>query len=370
MQLKNNEVVIIGGGIIGATLAYWLTEKGITDLALLEANPQAADEGTASFASAGILAPPAQNNISPELFALEERGRLLYPELIAKLQEEISDPLGWRETGQLTLAANGAEVRGLQKRQRWQESLKVESRWLTTAEVAELEPLAGRNVGALYNPCAIVRPAWLTRALLKAVANKGATVEFSSQVSGLIMEDKRVKGVKLANGDTLTAGKVVLAAGSWSGVWLDQLLAEAGLPPQNFSKQIFPVRGQMLSIQPPDPQTRLNCVLWGGHGYVLPWENGTIAIGATVEPDSGFAAHNTPSGLRELGLVAHKLLPALENAPIRQIWAGLRPGSADENPIIGELPQLPGLWLAGGHFRRGVGLAPATAELLCQQLVT
>jgi glycine oxidase len=366
--MKHYEIIIIGGGIIGATLAYWLTNSGLTNIALLEANPIGSAESTASFASAGILAPPAQANIRPERFVLEERGRELYPDLIAKLQTEVSDPTGWRETNQLTLAANGAEVRGLQKRQRWHESLKVESRWLTSEEVTELEPLAGRNVGALYNPCAIVRPAWLTRALLKATAQKGATVAYAMPVAGLTLQNKRVSGVKLQNGDSLGAEKVVLAIGAWSGVWLDKQLEELGLPDKNFRSQIFPVRGQMLSIQPPEGHATLRSVLWGGHGYALPWENETIAIGATVEPDSGFNAHPTAFGLRELGLVTHKLLPSLEHALVKQIWSGLRPGTIDETPFIGAMPEIPGLWLACGHFRRGVGLAPATAELLTQQL--
>jgi glycine oxidase len=363
--MKNYDIIIIGGGIIGAMLAYWLADNGVTNIALLEANPEAAAEGTASFASAGILSPPAQMNVTAEALAFEEHSRNLYPQLIAKLQTEVADPLGWQEIPQLSLAANRAEVRGLQNRQRWHESLNIEARWLSSEEVFELEPLAGRNVGALYNPGAIVRPAWLTRALLKAAAQKGATVEFSAPVSDLKMENKRISGVKLANGTSLNTEKVVLAAGAWSGVWLDEQFTAHDLPEQHYSKQIFPVRGQMLSIQ---VQTPLKHVLWGGHGYALPWENNSIAIGATVEWEAGFAVHATPLGFRELGLITHKLVPSFENARIKNIWAGLRPGSSNEPPIVGKIKELPGLWLASGHFRKGVGLAPATAEKLFQML--
>ena len=182
----------------------------------------------------------------------------------------------------------------------------------------------------------------------------------------------QVEGVRLANGDRLLAAKTVLTAGAWAGQWLDDGLAALGLAQSrtSYARAVWPVRGQMLALRPPANGPTLRHMLTGAHGYAYPRTDGSIAYGATVEPEAGFQAHMTPAGYAELSRLVHKLTPGLDNAPVSESWVGLRPGSASELPLLGPLPGLDGLWLSLGHFRSGVLLAPASAERLTQALLT
>ncbi len=367
----NNEIVIIGSGIIGATLAYWLVDKGVK-VTLIEGNTIGAAPGTASWASAGLLSPASRPDTPAPILAMMQRSLELYPTLIARLQTEVpAATTGYTELDQLSLAANPDEAANLQKRLEWYHSAKVEPRaqWLTPQEVAEVEPLAGPNAGAIRHPAAIVRAAWLTQALVQAALLKGLTLRPGVLVSQLLVESERVQGVSLHGGERIKTEKVILAAGAWSGQWLDTTLAELGLaaPHLGYADQIFPVRGQMLSVQ--QPAKPLRHLLAGLGGYAFPRGDGSVAFGATVEPQAGFEVAVTPAGLRELWHLVHQLTPALENAAVRDTWAGLRPGSRADLPFLGPLPQLPDLWLACGHYRNGVTLAPATAELLTTALL-
>jgi glycine oxidase len=280
----------------------------------------------------------------------------------------------------LALAANNAEVRGLQKRWHWfiEQGIEPQARWLNPSEVSQLEPWAGPNFGALYQPVMLVRPAWLTKALAATAAEYGLTVATGNPAVELLttsptgLSTLSVKGVKLKDGLEIEADKVVVAAGSWSGLWLDTQLAKLGIT-SNYAQQIYPVRGQMLAVQVPTGQVPLQHVLVGGHGYAIPREGATsldtVAFGATEEHQAGFEVHQTAEGLRELGLLVHKLTPLLEKAPVLESWAGLRPGSRDIMPKLGPVPEIPGLWLASGHFRSGILLAPASAEFMSAALL-
>ncbi len=367
-QPKGNDLIIIGGGVIGTCLAYWLTRAGAR-VTLLESQSELAGPATASYASAGMLSPAATQDTPPPLLALMRRGLALYPPLIAQLEAEQSQPTGYTELDQLRVALNGAEVRNLQKRQEWyvQTGLAPEACWLTPDEVARIEPLAGPNAGAIRHRAAVVRAAWLTRALAQAAAKGGATIRVASAVASLLREGERVNGVRLTDGERVYAEKTILAAGAWAGEMLDSWLTEPGLagrPAPSYAEMIWPVRGQMLALHPPQALPPLRHLLAGAHGYAFPRSDGSVVFGATVEPKAGFAAHMTPAGYLELGRLVHKLTPALDNASVKESWAGLRPGSRSELPLLGPVPGLNGLWLSVGHFRSGVMLAPASAELL------
>ena len=370
---EHNEVIIIGGGIIGTTLAYWLTRAG-AGVTLLEAQATLAGPTTASFASAGMLSPAATQDTPPPLLALMSHSLQLYPDLIASLEVEQTQPTGYLPLDQLRVALNGAEVRNLQKRQAWyvEQGIALEARWLTPQEVAEIEPLVGPNAGAIHHRAAVVRAAWLTRALAEASHLKGAIIRTASPVVGLVVEGDRVQGVRTANGDRLYGDKIVVASGAWAGKWLDEQLAGLGIagPSTPYGDTIWPVRGQMFSLEPSPSSPPLRHLLAGAHGYAFPRPDGSVVYGATVEPRAGFEAHMTPAGYGELARLVHKLTPALENAPVKESWAGLRPGSANELPLLGPLPSLRGLWLSVGHFRSGILLAPASAERLSQALLS
>ena len=170
----SSDVLIIGGGIIGTSLAYWLSRAGV-GVTLVEKEGQMAAPGTASYASAGLLSPASTQTTPPPLLALMQQGLALYPTLIARLTDEQPHPTGYVEIAQLRLALNGAEVRNLQKRQEWylRDGIAPDARWLTPDEVAEIEPMAGPNAGAILHRAAIVRAAWLTVALAEAARRRG-----------------------------------------------------------------------------------------------------------------------------------------------------------------------------------------------------
>jgi glycine oxidase len=368
MTAQNSDIIIIGGGIIGSSLAYWLANRGGASVTLLEANSSLAQTGTASFASAGLISASARPDSPPALLELIKRSHVLYPELAARLKEELpTEPTGYTELGELRLAATEAEAAESQARQRWyvESGVDPQARWLTSQEVKELEPLAGPNYGAIYHPAAVVRAAWLTRTLARAAQLKGVTVLTGMPVTSLIIEQGRVVGVRVKNGAEYRAAKVVLAAGAWSGAWLDEQLGEK----DHYGKLIWPVRGQMLAVQPPLDRPPLRHLLAGSGGYAFPRGDSTVAYGATEEPDAGFEAHLTPQGLEELGQLVHNLTPTLVKAPVKETWVGLRPGSAIGRPLLGPLPQPEGLWISAGHFRSGILLAPSSAELLSEALL-
>lgn len=365
--------MIIGGGVIGASLAYWLSRNSAAKVTVVEANATPAYQGTASFASAGLISSNPTRETPVANINLIKRSVQLYPELAAWLQEEQPDPIGYLELNELKLATSETAVTELQDRQQWYVSsgFMPKARWLSAQEVREIEPLATPAIfGAIEYPAALARPPWLTRALLNAAQKRGVTLVTANPVIGLIVENERLKGVKLKNGEKLGAERVVLAAGAWSGGWLDEQLQALGVTSTTrFAELVYPVRGQMLSVKPAADLPGLRHIIVGDEGYAFPRNDGSVAFGATSEPEAGFEVNTTPAGLKELGELVHSLIPALDRAAVVETWAGLRPGSKLGQPLLGPLPQLPDLWLCTGHYRGGIMMAPATAEVLGQALL-
>lgn len=369
------DIVIIGGGIIGNTLAYWLADKSKLEVTLVEGNASFAQNGTASFASAGLLTPAAAIGTDPAITKLIKRGFDLYPELAARLRQDHPELAGsgYFELDQLRVAATENDAAELRDRQKWyvEQGLAKEARWLEPKEVAEVEPLIGPNFGAIHHRGGLIRPPWLTRTLAKAAAAKGVTFKSGNPVTSLLVESGKVTGVQLQDGEIIDAPKVVLAAGAWSGVWLEQQLnrLKIATPGIKWSQKVKPVRGQLLAVQPRPGTPTLKHILARAGGYGYPRADGSIAFGATEEHDAGFEVAITPDGYTDLVGLVRALAPSLLSAPVSENWAGLRPGATNGIPLMGELPQLPGLWLATGHFRSGIVMAPSTAELLSDALI-
>jgi glycine oxidase len=212
----------------------------------------------------------------------------------------------------------------------------------------------------------------LTRTLARAAAAKGVTFKAGNPVTNLLVENGKVTGVQLQDGELIEAAKVVVAAGAWSGVWLEQQLSKLKIvtPGLKWSQKVKPVRGQLLAVLPPAGTPPLRHILAGAGGYGYPRADGTVAFGATEEHEAGFEIAITPDGYSQLIAMMKVLAPALLTAPVSENWAGLRPGAKDGLPLMGELPQLPGLWLATGHFRSGIVMAPSTAELMSEALIS
>ncbi|MGA7950688.1 MAG: FAD-dependent oxidoreductase, partial [Thiobacillaceae bacterium] len=196
-----------------------------------------------------------------------------------------------------------------------------------------------------------VRNPRLVRSLLEAVQHLGGEVHTDSPATGLITRGRKLEAVQTADGE-IRAERFVLATGAWGGI---------GLGPLPGLEAIHPVRGQILMF-PPGSHALSTIVLHAGY-YLVPRRDGHLLVGSTLE-DVGFDARTTPEVLAGLRETACKLVPSLAGHEQVQSWAGLRPGSPDNIPLIDRHPDFDNLWLNLGHYRYGVTMAPACATLL------
>lgn len=345
------DVTVIGGGIIGATLTYALARRGLR-VTLIER--ETVGNGT-SQASAGIVSPLDERHHPPELQELLWRSLRSYPWLIGVLEEESRLVVGYRQWGTLLLAETEAEVAPLQELGQWLDAKGFATEWLDGPTVRETEPLVPVHVqGALFiEEGASVLVPQLVRAAVAAAQQYQASILEHTAVVGLERRGEHVVAVETAR-DRLPTGSVVIAAGAWTG----QLLATLGLPIQT-----IPVKGQMMLIDGSTCRPRHILGAPGVASYVVPRADGLVWSGTTLERGR-WSTRPTTQGLWQCIDTVRRLAPALLQEELHAIGAGLRPGTPDDQPLIGRLPGFRNLWIAAGHFRLGVMLAPVTADLL------
>jgi glycine oxidase len=345
------DVVVVGGGVVGAACARALARRAFR-VVVCEPGPL---PGAASPASAGMLA--AQIEPDDALLALAVRARDLYAELAPALRDATGIDIHLWHSGILSVAFDEARADALQRAVAHQRQAGLPCDWLAGAEVAERWPgLAPGCVGALLAvEDGSVDPVALTRALLADAAAGGASVRPAS-VTEVLTSAGRAAGVRMADGATLPAAHVVLAAGAWTP-------ALAGLPR---ALVVEPVRGQLATLPWPAPTPP--AIAFHGHHYVLA-RGGEAVCGSTMER-AGFDARTTETGLAEIRREAHRLLPALAGAAVTRAWAGLRPLTPDGRGIVGPEEQVSGLWYAAGHGRSGVLFAGLTGEIIGDLVAT
>jgi glycine oxidase len=350
----SSEVVVVGGGAIGCAVAYFLSRAGVRTTVL--------DRGRigmeASNAAAGMLAPLAEaHGVGPMLdLFLASLG--MFPALAPELQEATGIDLEYRLSGILRVAFSDEEADELRQRLEWQQHLGFPLEWLDETMLWEVEPrLSPRVVGGLFSEEeGQVSNQNLTLALSRAAAECGANIREHTPVTSLVLRNGRASGVRTPEG-RISAGHVVLAAGAWTG----RLAHRLGL-----RVPVRPVRGQMLALG--GMVTPIRSIIWSPRGYLVPRANGLVFAGATVE-DVGFRPQTTVRGLREMRRAAIEMVPQLALAQAEFTWAGLRPGSADDLPILGPLPGLENVTVASGHYRNGILLAPITGRLIAQAII-
>jgi glycine oxidase len=346
------DVAVIGGGAIGLAIAWRARTQGLSTLVLERGQ---VGQGTSRVA-AGMLAPIAEAAPSEEpLLQLGLASAGLYPRFVAELGVR-----GYTECGTLLVARDADEAEALERelalRQRY--GLAVER--LRPSAARALEPgLSPALRLALAVPSDhAIDPRQLTAALADALAGLGAQVRERTAVSAVEVTGGRVSGVRLAGGEEISAGAVVIAAGVWSGE-LDGL-------PANERPALRPVKGQILRLHDPSGPGLLTRVVRMGAGYVVPRGDGRYVIGATTE-ERGFDTTVTAGAAFELLREASELVPGVSELVLDEFTAGLRPGTADNLPVIGR-GRAPGLYWATGHGRAGILLAPMTAEIIVAQL--
>jgi glycine oxidase len=342
-------VIVVGAGIVGCTAAYELAKSGAR-VQVLE--PRMPGQG-ATRASAGILAPFIEGHGSRLLRDLGKRSLDLYEPFIARLREDSRHDLIYTRNGTFELAFSDADVARLRALADWLGTQQVESRWIEPAGFAEFEPQAsGRAQGALLIPAhGFVGVTSLTLAAAAAAEIFGAHFSIATGAIRIFALANGRVGVHTADA-TLDADRVVLAAGSWSS----QITVEgAGTVP------VKPIRGQLLQLQA-EPGA-IHRVIWGPDGYLVPWPDGSVLVGSTVE-DVGFDEAHTPEAVERLRAAAVSLIPSLAGAEMSSVRTGLRPKGPDDVPILGKSRAVPGLIYATAHYRNGVLFTPLTVELV------
>ncbi len=345
--------VVVGGGVIGAAIAYYLAKAG-AQVTLVERGEVG---GESSGAAAGMLIPPAAA-VAPGPFRdISLASLALYPALIEAVERESGMTVECIDSGILVLAETPGMIRALRAHTRRQRDSGVRAEWVEGEALREIEPaLSTRVLGAVYSPDEChVNPRLVTRALARAAEAAGAEIREKAMLTGFLGRGQRLYGVRTNVGDVSDADNIVLAAGPWTDDLAGRLGVRVPTPP---------MRGQMLAYR----STALLHAIWGENGYLVPKAGGVVFAGATVE-DVGFRKKTTARALAGLRHMATALVPELRNAEVASSWAGLRPGSPDGMPIIGALPGKENVFVAAGHFRSGILLAPITGKLVSQLIL-
>jgi glycine oxidase len=340
-----HDVVVVGGGVIGAACGRELARSG-RSVAVLDPDDE---RGQAWQASAGMLAPQIEGRQGDLLFELGLAGRELYCELAGVLKDDTGVDIGLWRGGSAAVALQESEAADLRSKVAWQRQQGHLCDWLDAGEVRERYPWLGPCLGALWAPHeGALDPVRLVQALrADAISHRAALVD--DEAVALDRRGDRVVGV-IGRRAHYPAGQVVLAAGAW-------VRLIGGLPRP---LPVEPVRGQMLALPRPDGIER--AIVYHRDCYLLARADEAIA-GSTMEY-VGYDPSVTSAGLARILSAAGALVPALTNVPVSRSWAGLRPVSPDGLPILGAEPRLAGLWYAAGFGRHGVLLAAVTAMLL------
>ncbi len=338
--MRTWDVIIVGGGIIGLSLSIALRKRGATVLVVERGEPGQ----EASYAAAGMLADfPLET--PPALQPLATASARMYPEFVHQLQDESGMDVDLRDQGTIFFPSPGHVLE-------WPTLLADHP---IPSPLAELEPalansLANAETPVIYLKERSVNPRALTSAALKAAKHRGVDISSGSEVTAVLQSNGNAAGVITAK-TSYHAPAVVNCAGAWAGQ-----LSLHPIPTR-------PVKGQMLSVA--GASRDLVChVIRAPEVYLVPRSDGRILVGATVE-EAGYDKRTDADAIHRMRQAAIHLVPALSQARMLEAWAGLRPGSPDNLPILGKT-RTPGYFVATGHFRDGILLAPVTARVMSQ----
>ena len=342
------EVIVVGAGIIGCAVAYELASRGVR-VRLVDDRMVGCG---ATGASAGVLCPHIEGH-APALRQLGTASLALYDEFVARAVVDSGREVDYRRTGTLEVALTEGEAAQLQATAEAHAVAGVAHRYFGPLEARSLEPsLSDRVTGALLVPeHGYIRAFDFAHRLCAAALGLGASIQ-PGRVRRIV--PGRYRATVETGRVTMWSEIVVIAAGSWS----------SSLEPA--APMVKPIRGQLLHLKrQPAIASR---VIWGSECYVVPWQDGTFLVGATVE-DVGFDESSTVAGVRDLLARVCRLLPDASNAMFGDARSGLRPATPDELPIVGASSTHSGVFFATGHYRNGVLLAPLTAAVLADLII-
>src|SRR5690349_15463550 len=334
--VKTWDAIIVGAGIIGLSLARELSKRGLRILVVEKGEPGR----EASYAAGGMLADCGDENPAP-LQPLMHASAAMHPEFVHELQDESGMHVDLRNQGTILLGSHtGHPI--------------PSSKALSPTELSEMEPrLTPGDLAACWIPERSVDPRALSVAALKACKHRGVDISSGDAAMSVTVSHGHVIGVTTAK-TTFQSAIVVNCAGAWSSQ-----MTPYPVPTR-------PFKGQMLCVAMP-ARAFLRHVVRAPDVYLIARSDGRLLIGATVE-DVGYDKRVDPGTIQHLRNSALQLVPGLADARILEDWAGLRPGTPDALPILGTTP-IPGYFVATGHFRDGILLAPITATLMAQLIV-
>jgi glycine oxidase len=339
-------VLIAGGGVIGCSIA-WHVQKAGGEAILLERGEIA---GESTGASAGMLIAPMDDTGNRAFNVLRRASLEMYPSMIEEIEEASGIDVEYKVPGMIRTARSPKAARKLQRAAK----KRPEMEWVEPAVLRELEPSLTHDIaGATYSEGdADLNPGRLANALALAAERAGAEVRRRTMFTGVQRDGRRIDGVVTNKGTVTDIDAIVLAAGPWTESLTVRLGARLPSPA---------MRGQMIAYR----SKSLRHAIWDEDGYLVPKPRGFVWAGATVE-DVGFRKKTTERGLAGLRRMAGALVPRLRQAKVVSSWAGLRPGSPDGMPVIGRFPGKKNVFLATGHFRNGILLAPVTGALVAE----
>ncbi len=341
VSANDSSLLILGGGLIGLSLAHELARQGRKVEILSRRRGEAA-----GFVAAGMLAPYSEG-LTGNLLELGQLSLQKIPKWVQRIENDSGINCGLRRCGIIVPFLNDEALKKyptaqfghkLYRQDLEQEIPGIATKW---------------KLGLLFSQDGqIDNRRQLMRALEKACVNLGVKFQEGVEVLKILKDGKNLQGVQIKNAEGLLENLIRKEAIICTGAWSQDLLSE--LP-------VFPIKGQMLSIQ--GPKDALKKVIFGPGTYLVPREDGLIVVGATSEEKAGFGEGLTPIGQNQLKQGINSLLPAASNWPPMERWWGFRPATTDKLPIIGH-SNINGLWIATGHYRNGVLLAAITSNLL------
>lgn len=350
--MSHPDVLILGGGIIGCALAEELARRG-RRVIVLERGRIGAE---ASSAAAGILAAQIDLSRPGPLFELCQEARRMYPGWLRRLERASGVRTEYRQAGILYPAFDLAEERVMAARARWQRGrrLRVE-RW-SPALVRRREPaLDGRfRCGFFFPAEAQLDNVKLMQALAAACRKAGVAIRERTSVRRLLVRGGRAQGAETDRG-TFRAPVVVNCLGSWANLG----------GPSSLRLPVEPARGQILVFEAPPRLVR--CAVMSGGAYMVQRQDGRLLVGSTVER-VGFRKALTLAGIHTILSGVRRMSSALDRCAFLEAWAGFRPLTPDKQPILGKT-RVEGLYVATGHFRHGILLAPVTARLMAELIL-
>jgi glycine oxidase len=349
------ELIVVGGGVIGLSVARAVARKGVSSVMLID---RAGLGNEASFAAAGMLAPQAEADRADDFFKLACQSRDMYSAFAAALEDESGIDIELDTSGTIYLAFTNDDLEEVDQRYEWQTSAGFPVEKLNAEELNELEPCLANNVrAALKFPLDWqVENRRLLVALATANQKLGVRVVTGTTVESLRTERDRITGIETSDGFVSTQ-KVVIAGGAWT-----DFIKARGIP----RLSIQPVRGQMICFETSPRLARH--VIYSPRGYLVPRRDGRLLAGSTTE-NAGFDKRVTARGLHSILSNALEISSRVGNLPLINSWAGLRPRSGDNLPVLGRAGAIEGLYYATGHYRNGILLAPITGELLADLIV-